>query len=72
MLDVFLNKLNSPIYDKIELDVIIDNINTLLSCYDLSKNYLETTNKEEEIKFQQNINIPDVKNIDKRKLIYPI
>ena len=45
----FLNKLNSPIYDKIELDIIIDNINTLLSCYDLSKNYLETTNKEEEI-----------------------
>jgi hypothetical protein len=29
-------------------------------------------NKEEEIKFQQNINTLDIKTIDKRQLIYPI
>lgn len=48
----FLNKLNSPLYDKIELDIIIDNINTLLSCYDLSKNHLENLAKAEKIKLR--------------------
>ncbi|WP_231491966.1 hypothetical protein [Pedobacter sp. Leaf170] len=50
----FLNKLDSSIYDKIEIDVIVDNINTLLSCYDLSKNYafIKAENEEQIIKLK--------------------
>jgi len=48
----FINKLDSPLCNKVELDVIIDNINTLLLCYDLSKNYLETSNEIEEVELR--------------------
>ncbi|MDN3588773.1 hypothetical protein QWY86_18975 [Pedobacter aquatilis] len=48
----FQNKLNSQLYDKVELDAIIENVNKLLSCYDLSKNYLENIVEVEELKLK--------------------
>ena len=36
--DAFIEKLNGSFYDKIELDEILDNVNSILSNYNLTKN----------------------------------